>query len=97
MYTINNEINDQTYNQLQVLKVQKTDRLEVLSISLEKDAVFPEHISPSDVQLIILTGNMVFHIKGETFQLKQGQHFSFAKDEKHWVKAIENSKFLIIR
>ena len=97
MYTINNAINVQPFEKLQVHKLVKTEMLEILSISLEKDEVFPEHSSPTDAQLIVLEGEIVFHINGETFQLAKHQHFNFPKEIKHWVQAIENSKFLIIR
>lgn len=97
MYTINNTIASQPFDKLQVQKLVKNDTLEILSISLEKDAVFPEHTSPTDAQLVIMEGDIFFHVKGETFHLKKQQHFSFAKEEKHWVKANVNSKFLIIR
>lgn len=97
MYAINNTIVSQSFDKLQVQKLSKNDAIEILSISLEKEAVFPEHTSPTDAQLIVLEGDIFFHIKGETFHLKKQQHFSFAKEEKHWVQANENSKFLIIR
>ena len=97
MYTVNNTIASQAFDKLQVQKLVKNKTLEILSISLEKDAIFPEHRSPADAQLIVLEGDIFFHIKGDTFHLKKQQHFSFAKEEKHWVKANENSKFLIIR
>lgn len=97
MYTINNTIKSQPYDKHQVQKLVKTDTMEVLSISLEKDAIFPKHSSPTDAQLIVLVGDIVFHINNEPFHLAKHQHFSFPKEVEHWVKANENSKFLIIR
>ena len=97
MYTIDNTIKSQPYNKLQVQKLVKTDSLEILSISLERDAIFSEHTSPTDAQLIVLEGDIAFHIKGETFHLKKHQNFSFPKEVVHWVAANENSKFLIVR
>ncbi|MFH6602520.1 cupin domain-containing protein [Maribacter algicola] len=97
MYIKNDKIGKQPFNKLNVVKLAKTDALEILSISLEKDAIFPEHSSPSDAHLIMLEGDMVFYINDKEFQLKNGQYFSFPKEEKHWVRANENSKFLIIR
>lgn len=97
MYTINNAITSQPFDKLRVHKLVKTEVLEILSISMEKDHVFPEHTSPTDAQLIVLEGEIVFHINGEPFHLSKYQHFNFPKEIKHWVQAIENSKFLIIR
>jgi len=97
MYKIDDTIEFQSFDKLQVQKLTKTDTLEILSISLEKDVIFPEHTSPTDAQLVVLEGDIVFHIKEESFRLKKHQHFGFPKEEKHWVKANENSKFLIVR
>jgi len=97
MYTINKTIASQTFDKLKVEKLVKTDVLEILSICLEKDAVFPEHTSPIDAQLVVLEGDIDFHINGKSYPLKAQQHFSFPKAEKHWVKANNNSKFLVIR
>jgi quercetin dioxygenase-like cupin family protein len=97
MYNISNQIADQRFDNLQIQKIVKTNALEILSISLEKGATFPEHMSPSDAQLIVLEGDIVFHINGDSYELKTQQNFNFPKATPHWVKANENSKFLIIR
>lgn len=96
MYQINNTINNQGFNKLQVSKL--TDGpAETLLITLEKDAILPEHTSPRDAHLIVLEGEIQFHINSEEFRLKKHQDFKFPKDATHWVKAMENSKFLVIR
>ncbi|WP_190811472.1 cupin domain-containing protein [Flagellimonas sp. S3867] len=97
MYTINNQIKEQEPDGLQVASFVKTDALEILTISLEKDATFPNHTSPKDAQLIVLEGDIDFHINQKKYNLATYQHFNFPADEEHWVKANENSKFLIIR
>jgi quercetin dioxygenase-like cupin family protein len=97
MYRVSDTIKTQQYDQLQIQKLIKNNRLEILSISLEKDALFPEHTSPTDAVLVVLEGNIDFHINGENFCLKAQQHFSFPKETAHWVKANENAKFLVIR
>ncbi|MCJ7465865.1 MAG: hypothetical protein MUO53_04130 [Maribacter sp.] len=97
MYTINSTIKKQTYNKLQVENLVKTEALEILSVSLEKEAIFPKHMSPTDAQLIVLEGDIVFHIDGKSFHLSEYQHFNFPKEMVHWVQANENSKFIIVR
>lgn len=97
MYHINTQINNQFCDKLQVQQLVRTKAYEVLSISMEKGITFPEHISPTDAQLIVLEGDIVFYIGGESLNLIKHEHFSFSKDVKHWVVANENSKFLIIR
>lgn len=85
------------YDKLKVEKFVKNDILEILSISLEKNAIFPEHTSPTDAQLVVMEGDIIFHINDETYHLTSQQHFSFPKEVSHWVEANENSKFIIIR
>tara|TARA_R110002051_G_scaffold4731_3_gene26249 strand:- start:2815 stop:3108 length:294 start_codon:yes stop_codon:yes gene_type:complete len=97
MYQTDNSILEQNYSKLQVLKIVDTDAFDILAISLEKDALFPDHTSPTNAHLIVLEGEILFHINDTSYPLKKQQHFNFPKDTKHWVKAITNSKFLIIR
>ncbi len=97
MYEVNNQIRDQKYDKLQVQIVVETPTYDILCISLAKDATFPNHSSPTDAQLIVLEGDIVFYINNEYYHLKKHQRFSFPKQTEHWVKANENSKFLIIR
>ncbi|UJH68474.1 hypothetical protein [Allomuricauda sp. SCSIO 65647] len=97
MYEAKESIKTQPYDDLQIAKLLKNDTFEVLCISLEKDAVFPEHTSPTDALLVVIEGMIDFHINEKCFRLNGQEHFSFPKDVVHWVKAKENSKFLIIR
>lgn len=97
MYTISDEIKAQEYEKLQVKKLVNKASLEILSITLEKGARFPEHTSPRDAELVVLEGAIEFHINKTTYNLDTQQHFNFPKETGHWVLATENSKFLIIR
>ncbi len=96
MYQINDTISNQGFNKLQVSKLNN-EPAETILITLEKGATFPEHTSPRDAHIIVLEGEIQFHINSEIFHLKTYQDFKFPKETKHWVEAIENSKFLIIR
>ncbi len=96
MFQVNDIIKNQGFNKLQVSKLNDGPA-ETLLISLEKGATFPEHTAPRDAQLIVLEGEINFHINSEVFNIKTHQDFKFAKEIPHWVKAVENSKFLIIR
>ncbi len=97
MYEIDDTIKAQQFNKLQLHKLEATDAFEILSISLEKGTIFPEHTSPKDTILLMLEGDIVFHINGEDIHLQEQQKLNFPKEKKHWVEAFENSKFLIIR
>jgi quercetin dioxygenase-like cupin family protein len=97
MYQVNSIIALQKFEGLKVQKIDSNSQTDIISISLEKNAIFPEHTSPRDANLIVLEGEIVFNIKGKEYLLFEQHHFQFEKETPHWVKANENSKFLIIR
>lgn len=99
MYTINidNTIATQTFDGLQVKQLVKNPKFEVLSISLEKNNTFPPHESHEDAHLIVLRGNIIFYIENNPIHLIEHQQFSFPKHTRHWVEALEDSKFIIVR
>jgi quercetin dioxygenase-like cupin family protein len=71
--------------------------MEILSLTLEKGSVLPDHTSPRDAFLIVLEGTLDFYIDGKTFHLQRFEDFSFPKDRMHKVIAREDARFLIIR
>lgn len=97
MYEISQQIKSQPISGLQVRKPLKNQALEILSITLERGAVLPEHTSPRDAFLVVLEGALDFYIDGKTFSLVQFEDFSFPKDRLHRVEAREDCRFLIIR
>ncbi|MBL4662314.1 MAG: cupin domain-containing protein [Flavobacteriaceae bacterium] len=97
MYEINNTVRDSIFDGLTATVISKTETCETLLITLEEDAVFPEHTSPRDALLVMLEGAIVFNISGREFRLEKYQTFTFPADEKHQVLAKENAKFLIVR
>lgn len=82
---------------LTVKKMFTNSTSEVILITLEKDAVFPEHTSPKDALLVVLEGTINFYIENNTMLLNTNQVYSFKKEIQHHVIAKENSKFLIVR
>ena len=97
MYTTNNLIAEQKFKDLQIAQLIRTSGYEVLSVTLEAGAMFPEHSSPKHTHLIVLEGEIYFGINNEIYNLTAQQVFEFEADTKHFVKALTNTKFLIIR
>ncbi|MGI9548059.1 MAG: cupin domain-containing protein [Flavobacteriaceae bacterium] len=97
MYTANNILAEQEYKDLQVKHLVRSDTYEVLSISLEEGCLFPEHISPRDCSLLVLEGEIVLSVDTNEYKLHRHQVFDFKANVPHHVKALVNSKFLIIR
>lgn len=97
MYVIGQQIKTQPINGLQVRKPVKSEQMEIVSITLEKGSVLPEHTSPRDAILVVLEGAVNFFIDGKTFSLTQFEDFSFPKETVHSVEAREDCRFLVIR
>lgn len=97
MYTMNNILAKQDFKKLQIKHLIRSDAYEVLSVSLEADHILPEHVSPKDAHLVLLEGEINFGIDNQVFNLRKHQVFYFGANKKHFVKALTNSKFLLIR
>ncbi len=97
MCEINSLIQIQPFDALHIKELAKNEAFQILSISLEKGAVFPKHSSPTDAYLILLEGEISFAINENSYRLTAQQSLHFPKKTEHSVKAFENSKFLIVR
>ena len=97
MYQIDKTLKTQPFDGLQLRKAFRGEGVEVLSITLEAGAVFPEHTAPRDAFLLMLEGTLEFLIDGKAFLLERHDSFSFPKEVIHRVEAREDSRFLIIR
>ncbi|WP_285655749.1 cupin domain-containing protein [Allomuricauda sp. NBRC 101325] len=69
MIDIDNTIAQQPFNGLQIEQLVKNTSLEILSISLAKNAIFPKHTSPKDAHLIVLEGSIDFYIENQSINL----------------------------
>ena len=97
MTTLLNTIIDTPCKGVQVSKLVDEANYEVLMIAMEKDAELPPHVANNDAHLIVLDGNIQFHINEEKIELGPQQLLNFSKQTTHWVKAIIDSKFLVIK
>lgn len=97
MYPIGNTVKSQPLDGLQIRKPFRSEGVEVLSITLEAGAVFPDHTSPRDAFLLVLEGAIDFYIDGNCVPLEELDEFSFPKRTLHRVEARKPSRFLIIR
>lgn len=91
------KIKETEYDGLKVIKLASTDTVDTLLITLEGGHTFPDHTSPRDAILIVLEGNIDFHINGGCIPLESNDCYNFKKETTHHVVAGSNSKFLIIR
>ena len=89
---INAEING-----LKLSQVFKGESCEVKLVALEKEATFPRHSSPKNTMILVLEGHINLYISNKKIALEQHEIFEFKKEVEHYVIAVKDSKFLIIR
>ena len=75
MFQILDDINITEHKNVQVSKISASEDTEVLHISIEKDAIFKKHTSPKDALLVVLEGQICFHINNNSFVLSKHQLF----------------------
>ncbi|MCK0131526.1 cupin domain-containing protein [Flavobacteriaceae bacterium F08102] len=92
-----NSIINTDINGLNVTKIFSSETTDTLLITLEKNKVFPTHSSPKSTLIVVLEGIIDFHIEDKTITLGKHQTYTFNKDIKHHVTALNDAKFLIIR
>lgn len=91
------KIKNTLINGLNASKIFKSETTETLLITLEKDTVFPTHVSPKETLLIVLEGAIDFYINDKTIHLTSLQLYTFPDYVEHYVIALKDAKFLIIR
>ena len=92
-----NTITETKIGGLKASKIFSSEITETLLITLEKDKLFPTHTSPRTTLLVVLEGKIDFHIENKILTLAHHQTYTFEKDIEHYVTALEDAKFLIIR
>lgn len=69
----------------------------IVQLRMKKDAILPEHHSPVDTCLLVIQGEISFSMGGKDYSLSENMFLNFPAMEKHSVKCIEDSVFLLYR
>jgi quercetin dioxygenase-like cupin family protein len=94
---IENVLNQIEYKQIQSKRLVTNGTQQVNIMSLEKGSVIPPHTSTKDATIVIMEGNVVFSLEGEDQDLTTNDTFSFNANQEHHVKALTDTKFLLIQ
>ena len=97
MHTIIDTINLTEYKGFKISKIADVAATQIMKVTMETGSEFPKHASKTDVTLIVLEGKISFFINEQQFDLVKHQVFEFPKEEIHYVNALENSKFLLVK
>ena len=92
-----NIFNQLPFDGIKTAKLQKYDAFEVVLIVLEQGKELKSHTSPSNAFVYVAEGEILFTLKGKEHCLLAGQTISFGAEETHAVKAVKNSRFLLVK
>jgi quercetin dioxygenase-like cupin family protein len=74
-----------------------TENFKIIQLVLAKEQELKTHTTPVDAVLIIIEGTVEYQEESETLLLKEQDVYQITKNIPHSVKAITNSKLLLIR
>ena len=97
MTSLSNTIIETGFEGKTVIKLAKHETYDIVLITLESGAKIPPHVANRDAQLIMLEGQIDFHIQDQKYTLNAHQIISFDKEVQHWVEAIADSKFILVK
>ena len=66
-------------------------------IAIKKDEIIDTHTSMSDTAVYILDGEIELHFEAEKFKLDKGELLMFKKEREHKVRALKDSKFMLLK
>jgi len=79
----------------QVLMEKDDSALSIIAI--KKDEIIDTHTSTCDAAVYVLDGEIEIHFDAEKFKIDKGEILMFKKDKEHSVRALKDSKFLLIK
>lgn len=80
-----------------VIQLLNSGTFKVIGLGFVKGQVLEKHSTTSPAFLFVHTGAVEFLINGEVMTLKQGSYYKIPENIEHEVKAIEDSRLLLIK
>lgn len=66
-------------------------------IALKKEEILDTHTCIKDAAVLVLEGEIEIHFNAEKFKLDKGEIIMFEKEKEHTVRALKDSKFLVMK
>ena len=80
-----------------VVRVLHASGFKVVGLGFIKGQILDKHKTQTPAFLFVHTGSVGFSIAGETSVMPAGSYFEIPADVEHEVKAIEDSRLLLIK
>lgn len=66
-------------------------------IAIKKEEIIDTHTSVCDAAVYLVEGKIELHFDAQMFTLEENDILMFKKDHQHKVRALKDSKFLLIK
>lgn len=66
-------------------------------IAIKKEEIIDTHTSVCDAAVYLIEGKIELHFDAQMFTLEENDILMFKKDHQHKVRALKDSKFLLIK
>lgn len=80
-----------------VQKVAKFEKTNIVNMQLAAGEEIGEHDADADVLIVVNTGKVGFIVEGQAAEVSPGVMMRMTPKEKHSLRAIEDSNFLVIQ
>ena len=92
-----NILNLLPFDGIKTNKVVSNNSGDIILIAIEKGKELSEHKSNTSASILMLEGEIIFKINGETHAMMPNDLFEFKKDEMHAIEAVSNAKLILIK
>lgn len=80
-----------------VQKVAKFEKTNIVNMQLAAGEEITEHDADADVLIVVNSGRIEFTVEGTVTEVSPGVMMRMTPKEKHSLKAVEDSDFLVIQ
>lgn len=80
-----------------VQKVAAFERTNIVNMQLAAGEEIPAHDADADVLIVVISGRVEFTVEGETVEVYPDRLLRMLPKERHSLKAIEDSNFLVLQ
>ena len=80
-----------------VKKLQEGKEGHVLAIGMQSEVILKEHKSDIPAKIVVIKGQIAYNAEDEQIILDLFEEFDIPVGEYHWVQALKDSIFLVIK
>ncbi len=84
-------------NMFEKMTLLEKDNSSLSLIAIKKEEIIDTHTSVCDAAVYLVEGKIELHFDAQMFTLEENDILMFKKDHQHKVRALMDSKFLLIK